>query len=57
MRTSDEEENAYEKPQLYDQIDRIAEDLLCQTKSMSNDDTIADLLICSQSNHQSYLMN
>ena len=33
----------------------LAEDLLCQIKSMSTDDATADLLMSSQKNHQSYI--
>ena len=45
------------KPSDNDQIARKAEDLLCQITSMSSDDTIADLLMSSQKNHQSYQVN
>ena len=45
------------KPSDNDQIARIAEDLLCQIKSMSSDVTIADLFMSSQKNHQSYWVN
>ena len=43
------------KPSDNDKIAMIAEDLLCQIKSMSTDDTITDLLMSSQKNHQSYI--
>ena len=45
------------KPSDNDQIGRIAEDQLCQIKSMSTGYTIADLLMSSQKNHQSYQVN
>ena len=35
----------------------LTEDLLYQIKSMNSDDTIADLLMNSQKNHQSYPVN
>ena len=38
-------------------LEGLVEDLLNQIKSMSSDDTIADLLMSSQKNHQSDPVN
>ena len=45
------------KPSVMIKLPGLTEDLLSQIKSMNSDDTIADLLMSSQKNHQSYPVN